>query len=110
MQYVILADDTRIDNCNDSTTSNSIFAVRSNYSEAGAVRDLFNSINATVVRVYNEKGEETAIGSDLVLVPGAILTENGDGTVTCEITTRVKTEMETMHDQISELQDIIVGE
>lgn len=109
MKYVILADGTRIDNCNDSTTSNSIFAVRSSYEEAGAVRDLFTAENSTVIKVYNDKDEEQVIGADLILLDGAKLTVNGEDVI-CEITTRVKTEMEKVHDEITELQDAVIGD
>lgn len=108
MKYVVLLDGTMVENCSDSTTSNSIFAIRSNYEEAGAVRDTFTKTNAAVIRVFNEEGTEVAVGSDLVLLDGANLIANGDGTVTCEITTRAKTELEKMHDEISELQDVVV--
>ncbi len=109
MKYVILRDRTRIDNCNDSTTSNSIFAVRDSYEAAGAVRDLFNPENSSVIRVYNEDGTESVVGSDLVLQAGCRITEDGDKFV-CEITTRVKTAEEKMQDEIAELQEVVLGE
>ena len=114
MRYVLLADNTRIDGCNDSTTSNSIFAVRDTYEDAGAVRDLFTSENAQVIRVFapaeEEGGEdvEMVVGSNLVLLDGAKLTKNADGKFVCEIDTRVKTEMELINDRLTDVEDIVV--
>lgn len=108
MKYVILADNTRIDNCNDSTTSNSVFAIRDNYGDAGDVRDLFTAENATVIKVFNENDEEVTKGVDLVLLPGVKLTESEDGKIICEIDTRIKTEMEKIQDEIAELQEAII--
>lgn len=109
MKYVLLADGTRIDNCSDSTTSNSIFAVRSSYGDAGAVRDLFNNKNTAVIRVYNEATDtESTVGADLVLIPGCTITEDS-GTFVCEISTRVKTEMEKINDELHEIQDVLLG-
>lgn len=107
MKYVILADGTRIDNCNDSTTSNSIFAVRDSYAAAGLVRDNFNSENSSVVRVFNSDDTEDTVGSDLVLLPGCIITEDGANFV-CQITLRAKTDNEKMQDEIAELQEAIL--
>lgn len=110
MKYVILLDGTRINDCNDSTTSNSIFAVRDTYEEAGAVRDLFNINNAKAIKVFEEGTDaEVAFGSDLVLIPGCTITEDGEKFV-CEITTRIKTEVEKLQDQINELQDVVIEE
>ena len=114
MRYVLLADGTKIENCNDSTTSNSIFAVRDTYEDAGAVRDLFTEENAVVIRVFapaekeGEEDVEMVVGSNLVLLDGAKLTKNADGKFVCEINTRVKTENELLNDRISDLEDIVV--
>lgn len=108
MKYVILADSTRIDNCTDSTTSNEIFAVRNSYEEAGAVRDLFTDENSTVIYVYDSNDQLVTKGSNLVLISGASITEQ-NGKFICAITTRVKTEMETIKDEITELQEAILG-
>lgn len=108
MKYVVLADNTRIVNCTDSTTSNEIFAVRESYLEAGSVRDLFTDENATVISVYDSEDKLVTKGSNLVLIPGATITEQ-DGKFICEIKTRVKTEMETIKDEISELQEAVLG-
>lgn len=108
MKYVILADNTRIDNCSDSTTSNEIFAVRNSYEEAGAVRDLFTDENSIVVCVYDEQDQLVTKGSNLVLVSGAVIEEQNDKFI-CAITTRGKSEIETIKDEITELQEAVLG-
>ena len=106
--YVILADGTKIENCTNSTTSNSVFAVRNSYSAAGAVRDQFTAENAKVITVYDDEDQETTSGADLVLIPGCKITEDGENFV-CEIDTRVKTNEEKMQDEIAELQEAILN-
>ena len=116
MYYVVLADGTRIDNCSGSTTSNYICAIRDNYADAGAVRDLITPENAAVIRVYRVDSDkegsepvEITVGADLVLIPGADLVEVMDK-VECRITTRVKTDVEKLQDEVSELQDVVIGD
>lgn len=109
MKYVILADGTRIDNCNDSTTVNSIFAVRDSYGNAAAVRDLFSSANAKNITVYDEEDKVVTSGADLVLVDGVSVAPGNSGFV-AEITTRVKSHDEIIEDQIAELQEAVLGE
>lgn len=109
MRKVILADGTLIPNCTDSTTSNEIFALRNTYEEAGAVRDLFTPDNSLRIEVKNENDETVVLGTDLILLEGATLSSTGTGVI-CTITTRVKTELEKMQDEISELQEVIIEE
>ena len=110
MKYIILSDGTRINNCNDSTTSNSIFAVRDSYGAAGAVRDQFTKTNSSVIKVYDEADDkEVTFGADLVLEDGCKISFV-DGTYVCEITTRQKTEMEVIKDEITEIQDYLIEE
>ena len=104
MKYVLLSDGTRIDDCTDSTTSNSIFAVRGTYEAAGAVRDLFTSENSTEISVYDVSTDEKVVeGIDLILVDGCEIHVDGDDIV-CEITTRTKTTEEKLLDEIDKLK------
>lgn len=108
MKKVILADGTVINRCTDSTTANSIFALRDTFAEAAAVRDLFNKENSKVIRIETEAGEEVTTGSNLVLLPDCILAEVPDG-VQAEIKTRYKTEIELLQDEVTELQEVVIG-
>ena len=58
MKTVILADDTRIENLSDSSSVSSILAIRSNYGEAGAVRDLFTDENTESFKLIDKDGNE----------------------------------------------------
>ena len=107
MKKIILADSTIITNCTDSTTSNEIYALRSTYGEAGAVRDLFTAENSKVITVTDENDTVITKGTNLVLLDGATITPADDGYV-CQIKTRVKTETEIMKDEIAELQEAII--
>lgn len=107
MKKVILADGTIIDNCTDSTTSNEIYALRSSYETAGAVRDLFTTTNSKTIEVQDEEGKIVTKGADLVLLDGCTITTTDDGYV-CQIRTRIKTETEIMQDQIAELQEAVI--
>lgn len=109
MKTVILSDGTRIDGCSDSTTVNSVLAIRETYGEAGAVRDLFTDKNTGAIRILNEDGSVYATGNSLKLLDDATLRATVDGVI-CEITLRNKTELEVMQDQISELQEAIIEE
>lgn len=111
MKLVVLTDGTRIENCADGTSANTIMAVRDSYGNAGAVRDLFTAENSKVIKVYNVVGEEETLestASDRVLIAGATISENGDEFI-CTINTRVKSETEKMQDEIAELQEAILG-
>ena len=108
MKYVVLADGTRIDNCNDSTTPNEIYVIRETYGEAAAVRDLFTAENASVIRVYNSNDILDSVGSDLVLEDRANLFPSVEGII-CNIIVRAKTNEEKMQDEIRELQDVVLG-
>lgn len=107
MRKVILADKTVIPNCTDNTTSTEILAVRPTYGEAGAVRDLFTPENSIRIEVKNEDDETVVLNSDLVLLEGADLNETENGVI-CRVRTRVKTELELMHDEIAELQEVVI--
>ena len=109
MKYVVLADGTRIENCSDSTTSTSIFPIRSSYGEAAAVRDTITALNGKNVRVYDENNQMTTSGADLVLIEGvSVHFSDGVGYV-AEISLRNKTRDERIDDQIAELQEAVIG-
>lgn len=110
MKKVILADGTIISNCTDSTTTNEIYVLRESYGDAGAVRDLFNQTNASLIKVEDENGDLLTKNANLVLLEDVSISPV-DGGYVCLIKTRVKTEMEIMKDEIAELQEaIIIGE
>lgn len=110
MKLVVLTDGTRIENCADGTSANTIMAVRDSYGNAGAVRDLFTAENSKVIKVYDVGEEETleSTAPDRVLIAGATISENG-GNFICTINTRVKSDTEKMQDEIAELQEAILG-
>lgn len=111
MKLVVLKDGTRIENCADGTTANTIMAIRDSYGNAGAVRDLFNADNTKVLKIYDvtEEGEEfVTTSANRVLVGGTTITEGEDGFV-CAINTREKSITEKMQDEIAELQEAILG-
>lgn len=107
MYHVILFDGTRIDNCLEFTTSDTIVHAGETYSDAVSILDVITPQNAKVVRVYNGDNLEVAHGGDLVLNPGGSLGES-DGYKTCTVTLRAKTRDELLDEQISELQDAIL--
>ena len=109
MRTVILADDTRIENCSDSSSVNSIIAVRGTYGEAGAIRDSFTEENSGVIRIEDEEGNPIASSGSLILLPDVTLRETAGGVIV-EVRLRNKTEMELMQDQIAELQEAIIEE
>lgn len=105
--YALLKDNTKIENVSGSSSIYSIVAIRPTYGEAGAVRDLFTDENTSVIRLYNDDDTEVASGAGCILLDGASLTPTAGG-VLCEIHLRAKTEMELMHDEITELQDVVL--
>ena len=109
MRTVILADDTRIENCSDSTSVNSVVAVRGTYSEAGAIRDLFTEENSSIIRIEDHEGNLVASSGSLVLLPGVSIRDTAGGVIV-EVNLRNKTELEIMQDQITELQEAIIEE
>ena len=109
MKIVVLTDGTRIEGCSDSTTVNSVLAVRETYEAAGAVRDLFTDENSGAIRILNSDGTEYTTGSGLKLLDDAALRATVDGVI-CEISLRNKTEIEILQDQIAELQEAIIEE
>ena len=108
MKKVILTDNTKIEKCTDSTTSQYIEAFRSSYEDAGAVRDLITADNSEVITVHNEDDTVAVTGSDLVLLSGCEIKEVTDGFV-CIISLRNKTTEEKMQQQIEELQEAVLG-
>lgn len=107
MKKVVLKDGTEIVNCTDSTTSNEIYALRSTFAEAGAVLDKVTPENASCVKVYDADGNLITEGSDLVFVDRFSIRKVDNG-VEVAFFTRVKTEMEVVHDEISELQEVVL--
>ena len=108
MKYVILADNTRINGCTDSTTSNAIYAERDSYEQAGAVRDLFTAENAAVIRVFNSDDTEAVAGANLVLLDGCKISAVS-GKYVVEINTRYKTDTEVLTEEVAELQEAVLG-
>ena len=108
MLKVILADGTVIENCTESTTANEIFVLRDTYEAAAAVRDLFTNENTKIIKVQDSDGQIISVNVDLILIEGARLIEEKERGIICVITTRFKTEMEKMQDQIAELQEVII--
>ena len=109
MKSVLLTDGTRIINCSEATTSDSIYIVRDSYEAVGAIRDLFTDNNTNVIIVYDENEQEVNKGIDLILLHGSNIIENEDSII-CEVKLRTKTEIEKMQDQITELQEAVIGE
>ena len=109
MRKVILKDGTIITGCTDSTTVDRVFALRGTYTEAGAVLDLITPENASVIKVYDENDQLITSGGDLILLPD-IRSEKTDDGVIVSFGVRRKTEIEVMKDEISELQDVVIGE
>lgn len=107
MRSVILADDTRIDNISDSSSADAILAIRENYGEAGAVRDLFTAENSTSFKILDEKGEEVVVAGEVVLLDGAQLYPT-EGGVIAQINFRPKTDVEILQDEVKELQDVVI--
>lgn len=109
MRYIILADGTTIDNCRDDTTFNDIYVVRDSYEDAAAVRNIFTKENSTVIRIYDNEDHEIGHSADLVLNDGCDIFENYDKTgFICHIRTRYKDILDTILEQISELQDVVL--
>lgn len=109
MKAVILADGTRIENISDSSTADAILAIRANYAEAGAVRDIFTDANTSSFEIVDENGQKIVSASFIKLLPGAELIESADGII-CQTNFRAKTDIEKLQDQITELQDVVIGE
>ena len=109
MRKVKLADGRVIANCTNSTTTTEIYILRENYGDAGAMRDSFTPENSKNIVVYDENDEEITSGVDLILNPGCELIDSTeeDGII-CKVTTRVKTDIEKMQDEIVELQEVII--
>ena len=113
MRYIILADDTRIDNCTDSTTSNSISVVATSYQRAGKIRDSFTDENSRVIKVYNAENDDLLeTGADLILIEGCRIYEQKVEDTTqcvCVIATRNKTNEEKLNDRITDLEEAVIG-
>lgn len=107
--YALLTDGTRVEGLSASSTASSLLAIREDYGKAGAVRDLFTKENSGTVRLFNDDGSEAGVGTNLKLMDGATLRQSLD-CVLCEITFTFKTELEILQDEITELQDAIIGE
>ena len=107
-RYVILTDNTKIQHCTDATTTDYICVEASSYEKAGKERDKFNLENSQAIQVYNAVDDSLIESAgDLVLNPGCTITENG-GKFCVAITLRTKTEMELMHEEIGELQEVVL--
>lgn len=109
MKTIFLTDGTTIGDCIDTSSPNDIFVLRETYAAAGAVRDLFTEENTGAIKIVDDVTGEEMSGGNLKLLPGANLMNSADG-ILCEIHLRTKSELEIMRDEISELQEAIIGE
>ena len=105
--YLLLKDNTRINNVSPSSSPTEIVIIRDSYETAGAVRDLFNLSNSSVIRLYNENGTKADSAADLILLGGCELIVSQEG-VLCKVSLRYKTTDEKLQDEIVELQDAII--
>jgi len=108
MKKVVLKDGTEILNCLDSTTSNEVIFIRPTYEEAGAVLNSVTPENAAIIKVYSDNETLLTQGTDLILLPNYILSQESDGVI-ASFRTRVKTAIEKMQDEIVELQEAVIG-
>lgn len=106
MYKIILADGTQIENFAVGTTSDNLIHIGSTYAEAASFLDEITPENTVAIRVY-DGDTEIAFGGNLILNEGAVLADAGEYK-TCTVTLRHKTEIEIMHDEISELQDVVL--
>lgn len=107
MYKVVLSDGTVINNCLEGTTSDHIVAYGSTNAEAAAAADLITSENSDAITVLDENDKIVVSAGDLVLLPGATLSESGEG-FTCTISLRHKTHDELVDEQIAELQEVVI--
>ena len=107
MKYIILADSTRINGCADTTSPYEIYIPRSTYTKAGEEADKFTKENVVNVKVYDSDTDEL-VSNAVNLIFSQLTINRDDDSIVVRVTTRNKTELEVMHDEISELQEVVL--
>lgn len=107
--YILLSDNTRVDNCLEGTTSDYIIHGGETHEQAASILDVLTPENTTMIQVFNDNDERVAFASDLILLPGGTIEDRGNSKV-CIVKLRHKTAFEKMQDEITELQEVVIEE
>ena len=107
MKTVKLADGTLIENCLDYSNPTEIVVLRDNYTEAGEVADQITPERMRHLVIYNDDGSTAYEAHNLIYVK-VDLNAYGDR-IELTISSRMKSELEDLKEQIAELQVVVIG-